>query len=193
MFKKLFGKKKAKATHFVTVTLNARLQPQHRGDLEDALSKVLKRSDIGVVSGGGSLLTDGGEIAECDIEIDATDISDEAINNILAFLSKALAPKGSRLRVEDRVIPFGHQEGLALYLNGTDLPDEVYQNCDVNVVWSEVDKALGDEGSIHSHYQGMTETAFYMYGNSYETMRERIQPFLDEYPLCQRCRIVQIA
>ncbi|WP_207625594.1 hypothetical protein [Paenalcaligenes suwonensis] len=97
------------------------------------------------------------------------------------------------MRVEDRVIPFGHQEGLALYLNGTDLPDEVYQNCDVNVVWSEVDKALGDEGSIHSHYQGMTETAFYMYGNSYETMRERIQPFLDEYPLCQRCRIVQIA
>lgn len=192
MFKNLFGKK-AEEKHFVTVTLNARLQPTHRGDLEDALEKVLEQCNIGHVSGGGSLLTDEGEISECDIEIDATDVSEQAIGHILGFLEKALAPKGSRLRIDDRTIPFGHQEGLALYLNGTDLPDEVYQNSDVNVVWSEVEKALGEEGSIHSYYQGNKETALYLYGNSFEAMRALIQPFLDDYPLCQRCRVEQIA
>ncbi|GKX57548.1 hypothetical protein SOASR030_36600 [Leminorella grimontii] len=192
MFKNLFGKKKQEQ-HYVTVTLNARLQPTHRGDLEDALGKVLEQCGIGHVSGGGSLLTDEGEISECDIEIDATDVSERAIGHILGFLEKALAPKGSRLRVDDRTIPFGHQEGLALYLNGTDLSDEVYQNSDVNVVWSEVEKALGEEGSIHSYHQGNKETALYLYGNSFDVMRALIQPFLDNYPLCQRCRVEQIA
>lgn len=185
--------KKTKEIHSVTVTLNARLQPTHRADLEDALAEVLEQYDIGHVSGGGSLLTNEGEISECDIEIDAIEVSEQAIGHILGFLEKALAPKGSRLRVNDRTIPFGHQEGLALYLNGTDLPDEVYQSSDVNVVWSEVDKALGEEGSIHSYHQGNKETALYLYGNSFSTMHALIQPFLDKYPLCRNCRIEQIA
>lgn len=180
-------------THYITVTLKARLQPLERGDLEDALSDILEHYQIGEVSGGGSLYTKEGEIIECDIEINATDISDDAINHILGFLNKALSPKGSRLRIDERIIPFGQQEGLALYLNGTDLPDEVYANNDVNVVWSEVDNALGEEGAIHSHHQSNTETAFYLYGNSFATMRERIQPILAQHPLCQRCRIEQIA
>lgn len=195
MFKTLFSqiKKNAKKTHFITITLNARLQPQHRGDLEDALTKILERYSIGHVSGGGSLLTDEGEISECDIEVEAIDVSEQAVGHILGFLANTLAPKGSRLRVGDRTIPFGHQEGLALYLNGTDLPDNVYQDNDINVVWSEVDKALGEEGSIHSYYQGNKETALYLYGNSFSAMQALIQPFIEEYPLCQRCRVEQIA
>lgn len=192
MFKKLFGSKTPKK-QFIIVTLNAKLQPTHRGDLEDALTKVLEAHDIGEISGGGSLLEKNGEISECDIEIEATDTSEQAINHIIDFLERALAPKGSRLSVNDKVISFGQHEGLALYLNGSDLPDEVYQNCDINEAWAEIEQLLGDVGSIHSYHQGDTETALYLYGDSFEQMHQLIKPYLDSYPLCQQCRVVQIA
>lgn len=46
---------------------------------------------------------------------------------------------------------------------------------------------------VNSHWQGPTESALYMYGQNFETIRERIQPLLDSYPLCQRCRVERIA
>lgn len=48
-------------------------------------------------------------------------------------------------------------------------------------------------GSVHSHRQGPTETALYVYGRTAAEMRTALQPFLDSYPLCERARIVQIA
>ena len=48
-------------------------------------------------------------------------------------------------------------------------------------------------GSVHSHWQGPTETALYVYGRTAAEMRTALQPFLDSYPLCERARIVQIA
>ncbi|QBH98143.1 hypothetical protein EKN56_18180 [Limnobaculum zhutongyuii] len=192
MFKNLFGKKTPQK-EFITITLNAKLQPMHRADLDDALSIVLDKQNIGDICGGGSLLEDNGEIQECNIEIEAIDSSEQAIEHILSFLKNTLSPKGSRLRIGDKVIPFGEHEGLGLYLNGTDLPDEVYQNCDINEAWAEIEKLLGDEGSIHSYYQGNTETALYIYGNQFEVMYQLIKPYLDSYPLCQQCRVVKIA
>ncbi|WP_159567724.1 hypothetical protein [Budvicia diplopodorum] len=177
----------------VTITLNARLQPIHRGELEDALAQVLGAHHIGRISGGGSLLTDNGEIKECDIEIIATDISPQAIEHIISFLERALAPKGSKLRIGNNVTLFGKHEGLALYLNGTDLPDEVYENSDINVIIDELASLLGQEGMMHSHFDGETETALYYYGNQFTTMHQLIEPFLESYPLCQQCRVVQIA
>lgn len=177
----------------VTITLNARLQPIHRGELEDALAQVLGAHSIGEICGGGSLLTDGGEVSECDIEIIATDTSPQAIEHIISFLERALAPKGSKLRIGDQVTLFGKHEGLALYLNGTDLPDEVYENSDINHVVDQLAKLLGQEGMMHSHFDGETETALYYYGSNFNTMHQLIKPFIDSYPLCQQCRVVQIA
>ncbi|GKX64707.1 hypothetical protein [Pragia fontium] len=193
MFNNLFGKKPAAKKEFITITLNAKLQPMHRGDLEDALTKILEAHNIGEICGGGSLLEKNGEISECDIEIEAKDTSEQAIHHIINFLEDALAPKGSKLRIgEDRIIEFGQHEGLALYLNGTDLPDEVYQNNDINEAWAEIEKLLGEEGGIHSYHQGETETALYLYGNRFDTMHQLIEPFLNSYPLCQQCRVVQV-
>lgn len=105
------------------------------------------------------------------------------------------APRGSRLLVEatGRQIPFGMTEGLAVYLNGTDLPDEVYRDCDSNYVHSELNRLLDREGRVLSWWEGPTETAFYLYGSSFLSMRSRLDGFLWTYPLCQRCRIEQIA
>ena len=56
--------------------------------------------------------------------------------------------------------PFGFLEGLAIYLNGTELPDEVYQKSDVrNELYEEINRLLGDRGDIQGHWQGPTETA----------------------------------
>jgi len=34
---------------------------------------------------------------------------------------------------------------------GTDLPDETYRDCDVDVVYSEFNRLLTGIGSVHSH------------------------------------------
>jgi len=113
------------------------------------------------------------------------------------FLTKAGAPKGSVLQFTEkgleRKIPFGRLEGLAIYLNGTELPEQVYKNCDINVVCDRTKELLGNHGSRWSHWQGPTETALYYYGNSFDEMRRLIAGFVAEYPLCAKSRIIQIA
>jgi hypothetical protein len=191
----LFKKKDRPAT-FVVAQLNARLQPLHRGEhFEDALDAELKRTGYGHVSGGGSLLSKEGEIEHCDVEVQVSDSSQAIVDLIIGTLDGLGAPKGSTLHVEadGRKIGFGRAEGLAVYLNGTDLPDEVYQQCDSNVVYAEFQRLLKGEGRVLSHWQGPRETAFYIYGDSFEAMKARLAAFLGSYPLCERCRVVRVA
>ena len=106
-----------------------------------------------------------------------------------------LAPKGSRLHIpdQDRTLDFGKHEGLALHLNGTDLPSEVYANSDINFVFQECDRLLNGVAFVNSHWEGPLETALYMYGKDFQDMHRRLQPLLESYPLCQKSRVVQIA
>jgi hypothetical protein len=64
------------------------------------------------------------------------------------------APKGSRLIWNDGAneLAFGSCEGLAVYLNGTDLPDAVYEECDLNVVYEEFGRLAGSEGRVVSQW-----------------------------------------
>ncbi len=57
--------------------------------------------------------------------------------------------------------PFGKLEGLAIYINGTDLPDEVYQTCDINFVVETINQKIADQGAIQGYWQGATETALF--------------------------------
>ena len=136
-----------------------------------------------------------GEISYYDVEILVPEPSEEVLQFIAATLEDLGAPKGSTLRVAESgtVRPFGKAEGIAVYLNGTDLPAEIYTSCDVNFVFSEFARLLGTEGRALSHWEGPTETASYMYGASFTEMRARLEDFLATYPLCQKSRIVQIA
>jgi hypothetical protein len=181
---------------YLVAQLNARLQPMHRGEFfEDPLDDELKKYQLGEVSGGGTLQTPSGEIESCDIEVELSGDSAAAERLVIGTLEKLGIPKGSKLRVEadGREVPFGTSEGLAVYLNGTDLAAEVYKECDSNFVYSEFDRLLEGEGRILSYWQGPTETAFYAYGSSFATMRRLSAEFLASYPLCQHCRVVQVA
>ena len=115
----------------ITLNLNARFMPMDRGVFEDVLDETLRLHELGEVSGGGTLLSDSGEIEECDIELCLRDGSPELISMIGGLINAMGVPKGSRLLWdgedgEPGELLVGQQEGLALYLNGTDLPDEVY-------------------------------------------------------------------
>jgi len=193
---KLFDKKNTKAFWHLTLNLNARLMPIDRGDIfEDPIDNALKKSGIGEVDGGGTLLSETGEIENCDVEIclyEKSDVNYEKLQSLLAHMG---IPKGSFLICENEETKqeIGDFEGLALYLNGTDLDSEVYESCDINFVISELVRILDGEHKYYSYWEGSKETALYFYGQSFEKMRELLSSFVEEYPLCQKCRIVQIA
>ena len=198
----MFGlfKKKEKISEvepqFIVVNLNARIQPMHRGEIfEDPLDEILSKASMGEISGGGTLQSESGEIENCDIEIQVLKSDEETVNTIKSALEKIGVPNGSKIIIEetDTEIKFGGLEGLALYLNGTDLDDEVYEQSDSNHVYSELDRLTEGKGRVYSYWQGPTETAFYLYGNSFSEMKSLISELVDNYPLCQKCRIEQIA
>jgi hypothetical protein len=177
--------------------LNARIMPFDRGErYEDPLREALAQNGFGAVTGGGTMQSKEGEIEYCGIDVDLFDLPN-AVPFICKFLTERGAPNGSKLEYEvngKRVeVSFGEVEGLAIYLNGTDLPDAVYRECSVNEACNEINRLLGNRGTIQGHWQGPTETALYLYGDSAAEMRDVIAGYLAEYPLCQRARVVRIA
>ncbi len=197
MFGKLFAKTRKSAESItILARLNDRAQPMDRGELyEDPLEKVLKRHRAGSVTGGGTQLGPDNEIEFCDIEIEIYKPEANHLELVKQTLEELGAPKGSKLLLgeDEEEVLFGLNEGLAVYLNGTDLPDEVYSDCDANFVYDEFNRLLDSEGKVHSYWQGSTETALYVYGPSFDTMKERLSGFLASYPLCQSARVVRIA
>jgi hypothetical protein len=199
MFGNLFKKKAPETTSskIIVAQLNARLQPMHRHELEDAWEEISKKHALPPICGGGTAMNpETGEVESCDLEFSVPDFSDATIEKIKGTLQAMGIPKGSILHVHDepvRHLEFGTQEGMAVYLNGTDLPDETYRDGDSNFVYEEFNRLLGDEGAILSHWQGETETALYLYGKSFTTMKRLLTPFMDSYPLCAKARVVQIA
>ncbi len=176
--------------------INARIDPVERGDrYEDPLSEALEENGLAVLTGGGTMQSENGEISYCGIDLDLLNV-DEAVSFICDFLAEHGAPKGSKLQYEvdgeAKEVPFGFLEGLAIYLNGTDLPTEVYETCDINFLYEEIERLLGDRGEIQGHWQGPEETALYLYGYSVDEMRRVIAPFVKRYPLCEKARFVVI-
>ena len=196
MLRRLFGRHPARTELVrVVVRLSDRAQPVDREGLyEEPLEDLLDEREWGEVTGGGTQLRDSGEIEACDIELQLTRCDDEVLDAIVAELEAAGAPRGSELRLPEPrpARPFGKTEGLGIYLNGTDLPEATYRDCDSNVVYDEFDRLLEGIGFVHSHWQGPTETALYVYGTSSDAMRQALQPFLDSYPLCAGARVQSI-
>lgn len=189
----LFSKKKV---IYATLELNARLQPLHRDKyFEKPMGKAIKAAKIGRVDGGGTLLSEEGEPERSDVNVDVYVGKESDFTDFIRRGAKII-PKGSRLVIEGESgteLEVGQAEGIALYLNGTELPKEVYETCDINVAVQELIKCLGDSSYYFSFYRGNRETALYFYGTSYDVMNERIARFVGSYPLCQKCRIVRLA
>lgn len=204
----LFGKKKKEGTTpdqkpvFATATLNDRIMPVDRGDVyEDPLNDFLEARKLGCTSGGGTMQNENGEIDFCDVEIEFNEApGDSVIADVIAELESYGAPKGSKLTIyggeggDDRVFEFGRREGLAIYLDGVNLPDNVYEECDVNEVVDKIQELTGDDYDFVRYWTGPEDTALYFYNDkSFEEMSEAIAGFVAEYPLCKNSRIIRIA
>ncbi len=180
---------------YIIITLNAKLQPKHRHEIEVIINELFEKHNINAaVTGGGTMQAKNREIEFCDLEIE---LHEKTFNEkIITIIEAVLAPKGSKIIYgeeetdEKRVIEIGKHEGLGLYFNNN-LNKSVYEACDVNVAYEEIDKPLKEKeaGCIASYWEG-EETAFYLYGKSFDAMHTIITPFLDTYPLCEKCRIV---
>lgn len=176
----------------LNLKLNARFQPKDRFELEDALQEILEQHQVGEITGGGTAQNPDGEIAYCDIELSLNDDPGD-VEWLVGILNAIGIAKGSVLSGPEIEIQVGTLEGMAYYSNGTELPDEVYQNCDINYVVENMEQAMEGVGSLYSYWQGATYTALYFYGTSFDEMKSSIEPFIATYALCQKCRIERIA
>lgn len=178
---------------FITLHLNAKLQPVDRGDIyEDSLGDLLEEIQLGYVDGGGTLLSKTGEVENCDVEIVLNRRED--IDKLTEIVNAMRVPKGSSLQIQEgEDIAVGNLEGMAIYFNGTELPPEVYETCDINYAISEIESLLDDKGAMYSYWEGPEDTAVYFYGESFKEMEKAVQSFTGTYPLCEKCRIIQIA
>ncbi len=184
--------------NYIVAQLNEKVGPIDRGFVyEDPLDEFLKDKQYGEVTGGGTVQEKTGELSYCDIEIELTSkiIDRSAIAEIISMLENLGAPKGSKLIIEKtkEEIPFGRKEGLALYLDGQGLPEEVYKECDINFVLSELHRLTNIEPNADRNWQGEKETALYFFNDSFAEMKSSISEFIDNYPLCKGARVVQIA
>lgn len=177
--------------------VNERLQPEHRiSYYEEHLQGIFKKEKVGNVVGGNSVFFKEGGIASCEVNIDCYE---DKINRLLELLHYIPMAKGSKLTVlngegkVDREYPLGELEGMGLYLNGVDLPAEVYKNCDINFVVDEVFRLLETPPILYSYWQGSTETALYFYSASFTSMFSKIKTLISTYPLCQKSRVTQIS
>lgn len=180
----------------VSIHLNARLRPLDRGDrYEDPLQEVLDEHNLGAIDGGGTMLGVSHEPTSCDIELrfEADADRDNGLRVVIEALESYGAPVGSYVHPDSgERIHFGVTHGLGLYLNGTDLPDEVYATEDINELVAQIEAALGEEGAMQSYWEGPTETALYLYGPSTDRMRELLAGVLAAHPLADRHRLVAL-
>ena len=186
----------------VFIALNAPLRPLDRGErFEDPLVEILEGKFREVeVTGGGTLLSAKKSPSTCDIDLVVKGNANEVLAAVVAALERLGVPKGSSVRVaagrslfsrtgKELVAKVGVTEGLGIYLNGTDLPAEVYESNDINELIARLDAALGAEGEMYSYWEGPTETALYYYGPSAQRMRELVVDVLGTHPLAERSRV----
>jgi len=190
---RMFSRKKDRVS--VAIHLNARLRPLDRGErFEDPLDAHLRARIPGTsVVGGGTLVSAAGEPLSCDIEIAWAGSPEQAVSTLEPLLERLGTPRGSSVTVgAGSAVPLGRTEGLGIYLNGTDLPQEVYQQSDVNELIEQLLAALDDEGDLFSYWEGPTETALYLYGTSADAMRALVSPVLTTHALAERSRVSRL-
>jgi len=161
---------------------------------EFPLASALRAQHLGDVVGTSTCLSRELEVEFVEFDLDLYSL-DAGVETARLVLETAGAPAGSEFRLlrEDgeRIIRFGRHEGLAVYLDGINLPDEVYNTCTCDglaVLISGELAAVG--GEIRGSWVGREETSIYMYGPNAEHMFDAIEPLLAVYPLCRNARVV---
>ena len=172
------------------------VEPIDRGDrYEDPLDAFLKANALGEVVGGGTALTADGEIEWADVEIELDDV-DASLAKVVAQLEAFGAPAGSRIEFDAETgrapVPFGRLEQLVVYLDGVNLPDEVYAALDFEALYTAMADAARAQagGEARAVWTGNTETAIHMAGPSADALATAVRAMWDSVPVLQNARLV---
>lgn len=84
------------------------------------------------------------------------------------------------------------EQAVLVYLDGTGLPDSVYQECDTSTLEDRLMEVVERDGlgQVDGTETGPTETALFMYGPDAERLFAGVERTLRDYPLCQGARVV---
>jgi len=84
---------------------------------------------------------------------------------------------------------FGEQQSVAVYLDGTTLPDEVYANLDFDDLVARLTEAAGPD-SYHGYWGGPEETGLFFFGRDAESTFSALETVLRQMPIGQNARVV---
>jgi hypothetical protein len=181
--------------HTIIARIAEHIEPLDRGRrYEDPLNEALASGELGMLTGGGTHLTPESEIGYVDLQIALANLNG-ALDIVKQTLESQGAPVGSQLLFRrsgiDEEIPFGVQEGVAIYLDGVSLPNEVYERTNIQEVVQRVAEAVESVGGEwRGSWSGPSETALYQFGPSADAMLDALLPVFDSYAICQNARVV---
>ena len=178
---------------YVTLHVNARMQPKMRTELEEKINRLLDKAAIGETEGSKTIFSDTAEPLSCEIKIVLDETLDEFYDRLTDMIEKCELPKGSYLLNDGEKTPVGRLEGMAVYLDANAFPSETYREYDINFLANELKTILGKDQKISGLLPAKSRTAFYFYGDDFAVMSEKIKGFIEENPLCRNCRVEKIA
>lgn len=181
----------------IVIQINDKVTPLDKRNLYlFPLNELLTEKNYGEISGGGILKEEPGEIIFCDIHVKLFDekITPNILKDIKTCLEDCGAPKGSKIIIENthQEIPFGKNEGIAIYLDGENIDEKNHESY-VDFVQSEISKLPDTFQSAERYWKGNSTTGLYFYGQSFEKMKDGVSHFMNTYPLYKTARIAQIA
>jgi hypothetical protein len=184
-------------SHLVIAHIPEYIEPIDRGErYEDPLAAKLNESGLGEVTGGGSQMDENFQIVSVDLEIYLANL-DTAVSLCTFVLESCGAPKGSQITFGDEPNQtkkdFGKTEGIALVVDGVNLPQEVYEKYGLNGLLDALKPVLdGCIGEFHGCNTLSETTELYFYGPSADRMLEAIAKVQSEFPLCQNSKTRKI-
>ena len=95
-------------------------------------------------------------------------------------------------RLFRRSRPQPEDEAVLVYLDGSSLPDPVYEECDLATLEDLLGEAIdeGGLGELDGNEVGPTGVTIYLYGPDAEALFAGVEAVLLNYPLCQNARVV---
>jgi len=91
----------------------------------------------------------------------------------------------------DEVQSESPQQAVLVHLDGVNLPDHVYQECDLATIEDRLVEVIERDvlGEFDGNEIGPAETTLFMYGPDAERLFAGIEQTLRGYPLCQGARV----
>jgi hypothetical protein len=83
-------------------------------------------------------------------------------------------------------------ECVLIHLDGVNLPDKVYQECDTSTLEDQLIEAIksSQAGELDGHETGEKETTIFTYGPDADHLYQVMEPVLRAYPLSSNARVV---